>query len=153
MILYVCGYVVRTPFLSETRIDVKEMGWEKLSNIVKSVYSVGGSVIIHKTDADHSEESGRLVYSDIDSYSMICDSRYGYLFGCSISENEEYPEGIYLRLVNKIAKNPDKFYIFEPHEDEWQAKYVNQDLELALNLFKDIYEYGGLSLESKIMFE
>lgn len=153
MILYVCSYVVRNPFFSEKRIDVKEMGWEKLSNIVKSVYSVGGSVIIHKTDADYSEESGRLAYSDIDSYSMICDSRYGYLFGCSISENEEYPEGVYLRLVNKIAKNPDKFYIFEPHEDEWQAKYVNQDLELALNLFKHIYEYGELLFESKIMFE
>lgn len=136
-----------------TRIDVKEMGWEKLSNIVKSVYSVGGSVIIHKTDADYSVESGQLAYSDTDSYSMICDSRYGYLFGCSISENQEYPEGIYLRLVNRIAKNPDEIYIFGPHEDEWKAKYVNHDLELALNFFKDIYEYGDLLKESKIMLE
>lgn len=153
MILYVCSYVIRTPFLSESRIRVKEMGLEKLSNIVKNVYAVGGSVIIHKTDADYSEESGRLAYSDIDCYSMVCDSKYGYLFGCSISENEEYPEGTYLRLVNREAKYPDKFYIFESYEDEWQAKYVNQDLDLVLNLFKDIYEYGELSFESKIMFE
>ncbi|EGT90144.1 hypothetical protein ABNIH1_15731 [Acinetobacter baumannii ABNIH1] len=116
-------------------------------------FSFGGSVIIHKTDADYSEESGRLAYDDIDSYSMVCDSRYGYLFGCSISENEEYPEGIYLRLVNRKAKNPEEVYIFEPHEDEWQAKYVNQDLELALKLFKDIYEHGELSFESKTIFE
>lgn len=153
MILYVCSYLVRTPFFSETRIDVKEMGWEKLSNIVKNVFSFGGSVIIHKTDANYSEDSGRLAYSDIDSYSMICDPRYGYLFGCSISENEEYPAGTYLRLVNRGAKNSDEIYIFEPHEDEWKAKYVNQDLELSLKLFKDIYEYGELSFESKIMFE
>lgn len=153
MILYVCSYVVRTPFFSEKRIDLKEMGWEKLSNIIKNVFSFGGNVIIHKTDADYSEEFERLAYSDIDSYSMVCDSRYGYLFGCSISENEEYPEGTYLRLVNKIAKNPDEIYIFEPHEDEWKAKYINQDLELALNLFKDIYEYGDLLKESKIMLE
>lgn len=52
MILYVCSYVIRTPFLSESRIRVKEMGLEKLSNIVKNVYAVGGSLIIHKTDAD-----------------------------------------------------------------------------------------------------
>ncbi len=78
MILYVCSYVIRTPFLSESRIGVKEMGWEKLSNIVKNVYAVGGSVIIHKTDADYSEESGRLAYSDIDSYSMVFDSKYGF---------------------------------------------------------------------------
>lgn len=153
MILYVCSYVVRTPFFSEKRIDLKEMGWEKLSNIIKNVFSFGGNVIIHKTDADYSEEFERLAYSDIDSYSMVCDSRYGYLFGCSISENEEYPEGTYLRLVNKIAKNPDEIYIFEPHEDEWKAKYVNHDLELALNFFKDIYEYGDLLKESKIMLE
>lgn len=153
MILYVCSYVVRTPFFSEKRIDLKEMGLEKLSNIIKNIFSFGGSVIIHKTDADYSEESERLAYSDIDSYSMVCDSRYGYLFGCSISENEEYPEGTYLRLVNKIAKNPDEIYIFEPHEDEWKAKYVNHDLELALNFFKDIYEYGDLLKESKIMLE
>ncbi|MDM9639184.1 hypothetical protein [Acinetobacter nosocomialis] len=153
MILYVCSYVIRTPFLSESRIGVKEMGWEKLSNIVKNVYAVGGSVIIHKTDADYSEESGGLAYSDIDSYSMVCDSKYGYLFGCSISENKEYPTSIYLRLVNRKTKNPDEIYIFEPHEDEWKAKYVNQDLELALNLFKDIYEYGELSFKSKIMLE
>ena len=153
MILNVCSYVIRNPFLSESRIGVKEMGWEKLSNIVKNVYAVGGSVIIHKTDADYSEESGRLAYSDIDSYSMVCDSKYGYLFGCSISENKEYPTGIYLRLVNRKTKNPDEIYIFEPHEDEWKAKYVNQDLELALNLFKDIYEYGELSFKSKIMLE
>ncbi|WP_151762413.1 hypothetical protein, partial [Acinetobacter seifertii] len=111
MILYVCSYVITTPFLSETRIDLKEMGLEKLSNIVKNVYAVGGSVIIHKTDADYSEESGRLAYDDIDCYSMVCDSKYGYLFGCSISENEEYPEGTYLRLLNREAKYPDKFYI------------------------------------------
>lgn len=153
MILYVCSYVVRTPFFSEKRIDLKEMGWEKLSNIIKNVFYFGGSVIIHKTDADYSEESERLAYSDIDSYSMVCDSRYGYLLGCSISENEEYPAGTYLRLVNRAAKNPDEIYIFEPHEDEWKAKYVNQDLELSLKLFKDIYEYGELSFESKIMFE
>lgn len=153
MIVYVCSYVLRNPFFSETRIDVKEIGWEKLSNIVKNVFSSGGSVTIHKTDADSSEEYGRLAYSDIDSYSMVCDSRYGYLFGCSISENEEYPEGNYLRLVNKKAKNPDEIYIFEPHEDEWKAKYVNQDLELALKIFKEIYKHGELSLESKIIFE
>ncbi|MEQ1343761.1 hypothetical protein [Acinetobacter seifertii] len=153
MILYVCSYVITTPFLSETRIDLKEMGLEKLSNIVKNVYAVGGSVIIHKTDADYSEESGRLAYDDIDCYSMVCDSKYGYLFGCSISENEEYPEGTYLRLVNREAKNPNEIYIFESHEDEWEAEYVNQDLELVLNLFKDIYECGELSFESKIMFE
>ncbi|MFC1397842.1 hypothetical protein [Acinetobacter lactucae] len=152
MILYVCSYVLRKPFFSEKRVDLKEIGWEKLSNIVKNVYSVGGSVIIHKTDANYSEDSGRLAYSDIDSYSMVCDSRYGYLFGCSISENEEYPEGTYLHLVNRKAKNPEEVYVFEPHEDEWQAKYVNQDLELALKLFKDIYEHGELSFESKIMF-
>ncbi|MDN8233434.1 hypothetical protein QZK15_14260 [Acinetobacter baumannii] len=153
MILYVCSYVVRNPFFSEKRIDVKKMGWGKLSNIIKDIFSFGGSVIIHKTDADYSEESGRLAYDDIDSYSMVCDSRYGYLFGCSISENEEYPEGICLRLVNRKAKNPEEVYIFEPHEDEWQAKYVNQDLELALKLFKDIYEHGELSFESKTIFE
>lgn len=153
MILYVCSYVVRTPFFSEKRIDLKEMGWEKLSNIIKNVFYFGGSVIIHKTDADYSEEFERLAYSDIDSYSMVCDSRYGYLLGCSISENEEYPDGTYLRLVNRAAKNPDEIYIFEPHEDEWKAKYVNQDLELSLKLFKDIYEDGELSFESKIMFE
>ncbi|ELW81904.1 hypothetical protein J576_2806 [Acinetobacter sp. 766875] len=129
------------------------MGWEKLSNIVKNVYAVGGSVIIHKTDADYSEESGRLAYSDIDSYSMVCDSKYGYLFGCSISENEEYPEGTYLRLVNRKAKDPEEVYVFEPYEDEWQAKYVNQDLELVLKLFKDIYEHGELSFEAKIIFK
>ncbi|EPQ6133826.1 hypothetical protein, partial [Acinetobacter baumannii] len=112
MILYVCSYVVRNPFFSEKRIDVKKMGWGKLSNIIKDIFSFGGSVIIHKTDADYSEESGRLAYDDIDSYSMVCDSRYGYLFGCSISENEEYPEGIYLRLVNRKAKNPEEVYIF-----------------------------------------
>lgn len=153
MILYVCSYVVRTPFFSEKRIDLKEMGWEKLSNIIKNVFYFGGSVIIHKTDADYSEESERLAYSDIDSYSMVCDPRYGYLLGCSISENEEYPAGTYLRLVNRAAKNPDEIYIFEPHEDEWKAKYVNQDLELALNLFKDIYEYGDLLEDSNIMLE
>lgn len=153
MILYVCSYVLRNPFFSEKRIDIKEMGWEKLSNIVKNVFSFGGSVIIHKTDVDSSEEYGRLAYSDIDSYSMVCDSKYGYLFGCSISENENYPEGTYLRLVNKNAKNPDEIYIFEPHEDEWKAKYVNQDLELLLNLFKDIYQHGELSLDSKASFE
>lgn len=153
MILYVCTYVVRPPFFSEKRIDLKEVGWEKLSNIIKNVFYFGGSVIIHKTDADCSEESERLAYSDIDSYSMVCDSRYGYLLGCSISENEEYPAGTYLRLVNRAAKNPDEIYIFEPHEDEWKAKYVNQDLELSLKLFKDIYEDGELSFESKIMFE
>ncbi|ABS90158.1 hypothetical protein J7S89_03760 [Acinetobacter baumannii] len=153
MILYVCSYVLRKPFFSEKRVDLKEIGWEKLSNIVKKVFSCGGSIIIHKTDADYSEESERLVYSDINSYSMVCDSRYGYLFGCSISENEEYPAGTYLRLVNRKTKNPDEIYIFEPHEDEWKAKYVNQDLELALNLFKDIYEYGDLLEDSNIMLE
>ncbi|EKU70299.1 hypothetical protein ACINWC136_1989 [Acinetobacter pittii] len=58
-----------------------------------------------------------------------------------------------MRLVNKNAKNPDEIYIFEPHEDEWKAKYVNQDLELLLNLFKDIYQHGELSLDSKASFE
>ncbi|SSU24866.1 Uncharacterised protein [Acinetobacter baumannii] len=55
--------------------------------------------------------------------------------------------------MNRKAKNPEEVYIFEPHEDEWQAKYVNQDLELALKLFKDIYEHGELSFESKTIFE
>lgn len=90
------------------------MGWEKLSNIVKNVYAVGGSVIIHKTDADYSEESGRLAYSDIDSYSMVCDSKYGYLFGCSISENKEYPTSIYLRLVNRKLKILMRFIFLSP---------------------------------------
>ncbi len=84
MILYVCSYVLRKPFFSEKRVDLKEIGWEKLSNIVKKVFSCGGSIIIHKTDADYSEESERLVYSDINSYSMVCDSRYGYLFGWAL---------------------------------------------------------------------
>ncbi len=46
-----------------------------------------------------------------------------------------------------------RFTFFEPHEDEWKAKYVNQDLELLLNLFKDIYQHGELSLDSKASFE
>ena len=42
---------------------------------------------------------------------MVCDSRYGYLFGCSISENEEYPAGTYLRLVNRKTKSPEEVYV------------------------------------------
>lgn len=46
-----------------------------------------------------------------------------------------------------------RFTFLNPMKMNWKAKYVNQDLELLLNLFKDIYQHGELSLDSKASFE
>ncbi|MFV5516492.1 hypothetical protein [Acinetobacter gerneri] len=152
MIIYVCDYVIREPFITEHSLDIKQLGLEELLDIVKKVYTTGGSVLVRKTDAQISEEYGGLDYDDIDRYSMVCDPRYGYLLGCSIDQNEGFPNGTYLSLINKEEKDPEKNYVFDPYDDEWQAKYVNQDIKIALNVFKEIYDLGELSAESKKLF-
>lgn len=152
MILYVCDYVIRAPFQSETRVNLENISWEHLSGLIIEIFNRGGSLVIYKTEAEYREEYGALSYHEIDSYSMICDERYGYLIGCSISESKEYPEGTYLKLVNKNEMDLDKVYIFSPYDDEYNAKFVNQDINIALEIFKEIFHHGHLSSKLKSLF-
>ncbi|AUX91497.1 MULTISPECIES: hypothetical protein [Acinetobacter] len=153
MILYIYSYVVRNPFHSETRIDLKKISWEELSILINKVFFHGGEINITKASTQYNEAYSTLTYNDLDSYSLVCDERYGYLLGCSIFENDEYPEGSYLRLINKNEVLSEKIYTFAPFDDEWSARYVNQDIEIALKIFKEIYNHGYLSTESKQLFK
>ncbi len=152
MITYLYSYVIRYPFHSEIRIDVKTISWEDLVTLINKVFFQGGEINIVKADTQYNEEFSALTYHDLDNYSLVCDKRYGYLLGCSISENQEYPEGAYLSLINKNEIKSKKVYIFAPFEDEWEAQYINQDIKIALKIFKEIYENGYLSTDSKKLF-
>ncbi|MDM1492700.1 hypothetical protein [Acinetobacter indicus] len=153
MISYVYSYVTRDPFHSETRVDVETVSWKDLATLINKVFFQGGEINIIKVDTQYNEEFSALVYRDLDSYSLVCDKRYGYLLGCSIYENHEYPKGGYLRLINKNEIQSDKIYTFAPYDDEWSARYVNQDIETALKIFKEIYNNGYLSTDSKKLFK
>lgn len=153
MISYLYSYVTRDPFHSTTRADVKTVSWKDLAILINKVFFQGGEINIIKADTQYNEEFSALVYHELDSYSLVCDKRYGYLLGCSIYKNQEYPKGSYLRLINKNEIHSDKIYTFAPYDDEWSARYVNQDIETALKIFKEIYNNGYLSSDSKKLFK
>lgn len=147
MILYVCSYVVRDSIQRGDRIDIKEIGWFDLSKIIKEIFYSGGSISISKTITEYQDEYSTFCYKDLDYYYMICDKRYGYIFNFS-TENEE--KGF--SLFNKNDLGTQKNYTFQPYDDEYNSQYVHQDLELAIKIFKEIYEDGYISTDSKKLF-
>ncbi|WP_168383289.1 hypothetical protein [Acinetobacter indicus] len=152
MIMFVCDYVVREPFRSELRINLKKMSWDYISGLILEIYKNGGSFIIYKTETEYQEEYSTYSYHDIDTYSLISDKKYGYILGCSISNCKEYPEGTYLKLINKDVHELDNVYIFSPYDDEYNSKFVNQDIDIALRIFKEIFTNGCLTPELLTLF-
>jgi len=61
MILYIYSYVVRNPFHSETRIDLKKISWEELSILINKVFFHGGEINITKANTQYNE-----AYSTLD---------------------------------------------------------------------------------------
>lgn len=152
MFVYLLKYSVQSPFSNEYDLNIHSLGWDYVVSKLKDVYIGGGELIIEKSTPIYNE--GKYLdfkevvgYESSDKYSFICDKRHGYLLRCYIEKTKEYPEGGYFYLVNKKFEFSTKKITFEPYDDEWPEKYVNQDFELALIIFKEVYENGTLSLD------
>ena len=146
MIIYFCDYTIRDPKQHGTRIDIKEIGWLALSTIIKDIFHLGGSINICKTRTEYSEEYLTCSYDDLDRYYMICDKKYGYTLGFNTEES-------HFTLLNKNDVGTQKIYTFQHYDDEYNSQYVHQDLELATKIFKEIYDSGHISIDSKKLFE
>lgn len=148
--IYLLNYSIYKPFVGNYHLDVHSLGWNYIKSILEDVYVKGGEFVIERAVPRYNE--GKYIefkevigYDYFDKYSFVCDPNCGYLFGCSIYECEKYPEGAYFSLINKAVSNPNEIFVFSPYDDEWEARYVNQDINIALILFKEIYDNGKLS--------
>lgn len=146
MIIYFCDYTIRDPKQHGTRIDIKEIGWLALSTIIKDIFHLGGSINICKTRTEYLDEYSTSSYDDLDRYYMISDKKYGYILGFNTEES-------HFTLLNKNDFSTQEIYTFQPYDDEYQSQYVHQDLELATKIFKEIYDSGHISIDSKKLFK
>ena len=146
MIMYLCDYTIRDPKQHGTRINIKEIGWLALSTIIKDIFHSGGSIRICKTRTEYLDEYLTFSYQDLDHYYMICDEKHGYILGFNTEE------GLFT-LLNKNNAGTQKIYTFHPYDDEYDFQYVHQDLELATKIFKEIYDSGHISIDSKKLFK
>lgn len=152
MFVYLLKYTLQNPFFHEYHLNIHDLGWDYVKSKLMEVYNRGGQFIIEKANPIYNEgkyfDFKEVVgYEYADKLSFICDHRHGYLLKYYIEKSKEYPEGGYFYLVNKTVEFSTEMITFEPYDDEWPVKYVSQDFDLALIIFKEIYDNGMLSLD------
>lgn len=153
MFIYLLNYSVYNSALREYNVNIHDVGWDYIESKLRNVYENGGEFVIEKSIPFYNE--GKYVefkkitgYSPVDRYSFISDKRHGYLLTFYIEENQGDIESGHFDLLNKNCQFSTKKITFEPYDDEWLEKYVNQDFDLALTTFKEIYENGMLSSDT-----
>lgn len=135
---------------------VDDLGWDRFSEIILKMHQGGGQMTVFLGEPVYT--NGPFVefheidyYVTSESFIFTCDTRYGYLLDHSIYKDEECTD--YFWLENPNVLNPDETFVFSPYDDEWKAKKINQDINIALKVFKEIYDHLCLSDETKRLFK
>lgn len=143
-------YLIRRPYQHDYNINFVGIDWETIASLLVDVLTNSGEFVVQQTEPVYNEDKyvefkTETGYICLGRYSLVSDSHHGFLMGCSFNANDLYPQGAYFSLINKAAKDPKEKIVFQPHEDEWDAELVNQDINIALAIFKELYDNGEIS--------
>ncbi|WHR58515.1 hypothetical protein [Acinetobacter haemolyticus] len=135
---------------------VNDMGWDEFSEIILKMYQGGGQMTVFLGEPVYTEEP-YVEFREIDHYTISekfifdCDIKHGYLLDHRIYDDGECIE--YFWLENSSVVDPNETFVFSQYEDEWEAKRINRDINIALKIFKELYDNNQLSEDIKMLFK